>query len=141
MSEEKGKVIPFRQGASFFNKRGVKEMGKNDLVGALYQFRRAYQDDPNNVDTCLSIAEILSQMQRFEESNRLLFRLLSQDDPSPEILFGLACNFYGIHEFEYAAQCLERYLDEEPDGAYAYEAEDFLDFLEGSQNTVKALLH
>lgn len=127
---EKGKIIPFRQEAAFYLKRGAKEMGRNDLVSALYQYRRAYLDNPLDPETCLAVAEILSQMQRFEESNRILMVQLSMGEPVPETYFGIACNYFGMHEFEYAAENLERYLDEEPDGYYALEAEEFLDFID-----------
>ena len=125
-----GKVLSFRQDTAFYHKRAARELGKNDPVRAIYQYRMAYQADPENPETCLALAELLSQMQRHEESNRILFlQLTSGKMQDSELLYGLACNFYGLHEFEYAAQCLERYLEVSPQGTYAYDAEDFLDFL------------
>lgn len=125
----KGKVLSFRQETGFYLKRGAKQLEKNDLLAALHRYRQAYDNDPSNVDSCLAVAEILHQMRRFDESNRILFVYLSMHAPAAECFFGIACNFYGMHEFDYAAESLESYLQLDPDGPYAYDAEDFLDVL------------
>ncbi len=125
-----GKVIPFAQGASFYMKRGAKEMGKNDLIAALARYRQAYLRAPDQPDPCLAVAEILSQMQRFEESNRLILLLMSLGNGTPECFFGLACNYFGMREYDYAIENLERYLEVDPDGLFALDAEDFLDVMD-----------
>ena len=127
---EKGKILSFRQETGFYLKRGAKQLERNDLLAALHHYRQAYLCDPSNVDSCLAVAEILHQMRRFEESNRILFVYLSMHAPVAECFFGIACNFYGMHEFDYAAESLESYLQLDPDGPYAYDAEDFLDVLD-----------
>ena len=125
-----GKILPFRQDVDFFLKRGAKELDRNDPLAAIQHYRKAYDSDPADLDSCLALAELLSQMQRFEESNRLLLIDMSMNDPDPESYFGLACNYYGMQEFSYAHESLETYLHLEPDGFYAYDAADFLDLLE-----------
>lgn len=127
---KKGKILPFRQDVDFFLKRGAKELDKNDLLSAIQHYRQAYHSDPTDLDSCLALAEVLSQMQRFEESNRLLLVDMSMNDPDPESYFGLACNYYGMHEYAYARESLETYLELDPEGFYAYDAMDFLDLLE-----------
>ena len=86
MTEKKanGKIIPFRQETAFYMKRGAKQMEKNDLLSALCRYRQAYESDPSNVDSCLAVAELLYQMQRYEESNRLLLLYISMYEPAPE---------------------------------------------------------
>ncbi len=46
------------------------------------------------------------------------------------MLFGLACNYFGLQDYDSAADSLEDYLDAEPDGPFAADAEDFLDLIE-----------
>ena len=116
-----GKILPFRQDVDFFLKRGAKELDRNDPLAAIQHYRKAYDSDPADLDSCLALAELLSQMQRFEESNRLLLIDMSMNDPDPESYFGLACNYYGMQEFSYAHESLETYLHLEPDGFYAYD--------------------
>ena len=90
-----GKVIPFTQSATFYMKRGAKELEKNDLIAAAYKYREAYERAPEDAEIAVALAEILSQMQRFEESNRILFRLMAdQKDAPPECHFGLACKLF-----------------------------------------------
>jgi tetratricopeptide (TPR) repeat protein len=126
-----GKVIPFSQGAAFYMKRGAKELEKNDLIAAIAKYREAYERAPQDAEIAIALAEILSQMQRFEESNRVLFRLLTDlDDAPPECHFGIACNYFGLQDYDRAADSLEDYLELEPDGAFAVDAEDFLDLID-----------
>ena len=126
----KGKIIPFKQGASFYMKRGAKKMEKNDLLSALSRYRQAYLSAPEEAEPCIAMSEILSQMQRFEESNRLLLLLIGSGNGTPECYFGLACNYFGMRDFDYAAENLENYLDADPDGPFALDAEDFLDLID-----------
>lgn len=129
-SKNAGKIIPFSQGASFYMKRGAKEMERNDLIAALTRYRQAHLRAPDEAEPCLAVAEILSQMQRFEESNRMLLLLISTGSGTPECLFGLACNYFGMREYDYAAESLENYLDADPDGPFALDAEEFLDVID-----------
>ncbi len=112
-------------------KRGAKELEKNDLIAAIAKYREAYERAPEDPEIAIALAEILSQMQRFEESNRVLFQLMADSDETPpECHFGLACNYFGLQDYDSAADSLEDYLDEEPDGIFAADAEDFLDLID-----------
>ena len=129
-----GKVIPFSQSATFYMKRGAKELEKNDLIAAASKYREAYERAPEDAEIAVALAEILSQMQRFEESNRILFRLQADRDDAPaECHFGLACNYFGLQDYDRAADSLEDYLELEPDGLFAADAEDFLDLIDDDE--------
>lgn len=128
---KEGKIIPFSQSATFYMKRGAKELEKNDLIAAIAKYREAYERAPKDPEISIALAEILSQMQRYEESNRILQLLFaSGEDVPPEAYFGLACNYFGLQDYDCAADSLEDYLDEEPDGTFAIDAEDFLDLID-----------
>ena len=133
MKTNKGKVLPFQQSTDFHKRRGERSLENNDLLTAVRHYRKVWEKDPYDYETCMHLAEILYEMQRYEESLRILFICLSMGDPKPELLFGMASDLYELHEFEYASQCLDRYLKESPEGTYAYEAEDFLSFLESDE--------
>lgn len=134
-----GKILSFRQETGFYLKQGAKQLERNDLLAALRRYRQAYEVDPSNADSCIAVAEVLHQMRRFEESNRMLFVYLSMHEPVSECFFGIACNFFAMHEFDYAAESLESYLQLDPDGVYAYDAEDFLDVLDDDQELAFAV--
>ncbi len=126
-----GKVIPFSQNATFYMKRGAKELEKNDLFAAIGKYREAYERAPEDPEIAIALAEILSQMQRFEESNRILFQLMTDSEETPpECHFGLACNYFGLQDYDSAADSLEDYLEAESDGIFAADAEDFLDLID-----------
>ncbi len=115
-------------------KRGAKELEKNDLIAAVFKYREAYERAPQDAEIAVALAEILSQMQRFEESNRILFRLLAdREDAPPECHFGLACNYFGMQDYDRAADSLEDYLELEPEGEFAADAEDFLDLIDDDE--------
>lgn len=128
---KEGKVIPFSQNATFYMKRGAKELERNDLIAAIAKYREAYERAPEDPEISIALAEILSQMQRFEESNAILHLLdAALDETPPECHFGLACNYFGLQDYDSAADSLEDYLEAEPDGIFAADAEDFLDLIE-----------
>ena len=54
--------MPFRQDVDFFLKRGAKELDRNDPLAAIQHYRKAYDSDPADLDSCLALAELLSQM-------------------------------------------------------------------------------
>ena len=131
MKNKTGKVIPFSQSATFYMKRGAKELEKNDLIAAIAKYREAYERAPEDPEIAIALAEILSQMQRFEESNRILFQLIADSSETPpECYFGLACNYFGLQDYDSAADSLEDYLEMDPDGVFAADAEDFLDLID-----------
>ena len=128
---KEGKVIPFSQNATFYMKRGAKELERNDLIAAIAKYREAYERAPEDPEISIALAEILSQMQRFEQSNIILHLLnAALDETPPECHFGLACNYFGLQDYDSAADSLEDYLEAEPDGIFAADAEDFLDLIE-----------
>lgn len=139
--KEKGKdnIISFYQKAPFYLKVGDKRLDEGDPYSAFDAYRKAMKADPKNADACLAAAEVLYQLKDYEGSNRLLMVYNTMYEPVAEAFFGLACNFYGMSEFDYAIESLETYLKLDPDGSYAYEAEDFLDLLDDDDDLADAL--
>jgi len=125
-----GRVIPFERDGDFFLRRGSERLERNDLLEAISNYHQAYRRDPGNVEIQLAIAEVLTEMHRYEESNRMLFPLLSMEESPAECFFGIACNFLGLQEFSHAHDSLESYLALDPDGEYVADALDMLDVIE-----------
>ena len=130
-----GRVLPFEQKGDFFYKRGNDKLDENNLVAALSSYRKAMESDPDDQYSRIAVAEVLSEMERFDDSNRVLIPLLSLDAVDPEALFGLGCNLAALNETENAKKMLERYLQLEPDGEYAYDACDLLDAIDDANYT------
>lgn len=123
-------MLPFAQQAQFFHKRARKKLDNNELLDALVYCRRALEHDPQNVTYRLDMAELYTEIGRFEKSNAMLLRLLDEDESlAPDCLFGLACNYMGMQEYERAQPCLGKYLALAPQGDYAADAADMLDVI------------
>ena len=83
-----GRVLSFEQKGDFFYKRGNDKLDKNDLIEALCSYRRAMEQEPEDQYSCIAVAEVLSEMERYDDSNRVLLPLLSREDVEPEAIFG-----------------------------------------------------
>lgn len=126
----KGRVLSFEQTGEFFLRRGTVKLDKNNLVDALANYRQALDIEPDNVEYKLAIAEVLTEMNRFEESNRMLFTLFNEGECRiSECYFGMGCNFLGLQDFEYAKDSLESYIQLDPEGDFIEDVYDMLDIL------------
>ena len=126
-----GKVLSFDQPGDFFLRAGMRAQEQNNLTEAAAAYREAMRKEPENTECRLALAEVLTQMGRFDESNQLLFNLAqSEEAPPSECLFGLACNLIGLQEYPLAHDMLEQYLNVDPEGEFADDALDMLDALE-----------
>jgi len=132
----KGKVLPFEINGALYSRLGLKSLDNHDLVEAISNYRRALEKDPQNIEYGLSVAEVLTEMHRFEESNRILLPMLSRKDCPAECYFGIACNFIGMQDYLRAYNSFENYLALEPDGEYAESAMEHLDYLD-DRHTVR----
>lgn len=112
-------IVPFRQNADFYARSGRRCAEEGDLVSALGRLRRAYDLDPRNPATVVSLAEILNRMQRYEESLTVLFSYGTPEELPEEGLYGAVSDFFGLEEFISAHQCLSLYLEKYPNGRYA----------------------
>lgn len=123
-------VISMRLDAAFFFQRGVRFLERNDLSKALKAFRRTVEYEPENPVNHCNLAGVLSELGDFEESNEVLLHVLNDIDPSmAECQFYLANNYANMGEYEAAEEYVLQYLDAEPEGEYADDAEEMLDLL------------
>lgn len=127
------RVIPFAQESQFFHRRAIKGLDDNRLPQALAFVRRAIELEPDNISYQLDMADIYTEMGCFEESNRILFSLVFQEDAPAECYYGMACNYMGLHDARRAQEHLMQYLQIDQAGQYAEDAEDMLDYLEETE--------
>ncbi|MBQ4610501.1 MAG: tetratricopeptide repeat protein [Clostridia bacterium] len=125
-----GKVLSFEQNGEFYLRSGMTKLDKNDLLGAMASYRTALEKDPENPEVILAIAEILTAMQRYDESNRLLMSVFSTDERPGTAFFGMGCNFMAQREYEQARMSFDKYLELEPDGEFAYSAYDMAEAID-----------
>ena len=129
----RGKVLPFQQSGDFFYKRGLEKLDKNNLPDAIAYYGRALKCDPDNREIRIAMAQVLTEMCRFEESNRILFALTRggrDEEADPECYFGMGCNFFAQREYDQARMSFDKYLDEDPEGEFAYTAYDMAEAID-----------
>lgn len=125
-----GNVIAMNLDASYFFERGVRFLQRNELTKALKAFRKTVEYEPNNPVNYCNLAGVLSEMGDFQASNELLEHVLCNLDPNMvECQFYLANNYANMGEYDTAEEYVLRYLDADPDGEYADDAEEMLDIL------------
>lgn len=128
-----GKILSFEQKGEFFYRRGLDRLDQNKLAEALCNYRLAGERDADNEEIRLAMAEVLTEMERFDESNRILFALARREEHDPECYFGMGCNFMGLNDLLHAKDALERYADLEPEGTFIYDAYDMLDAIDEAE--------
>ncbi|MFC4768353.1 tetratricopeptide repeat protein [Effusibacillus consociatus] len=123
-------VIPFRLDAAFFFERAVKHLDRHNLQNALKYFRKAMEYEPDNPVNHCNLAGVLSELGKFEESNEILENVLESIDPQMyECYFYMANNWANMGFYDKAEEYAARYLDLEPQGEFAKDAEEMLEIL------------
>ncbi|HHU63704.1 MAG TPA: hypothetical protein GXZ32_05790 [Clostridiales bacterium] len=127
----KNNVVPFEREASFYYKIAKKHIDNNNYIDGLNYCRKAVEREPYNTEYLLSLAEVFTEMGYYEESNRVLFYIImTMDTEISECYFGMGCNFIGLQQYNKAKECLFKYIELQPLGEYAEEAQDLLDILQ-----------
>ncbi len=132
--DEIGVVVPFAQDAEFFYRCACRYIEEDNLLLAVQYARKAYRMEPHDVEYAITLAEILNQMHRYEESVQVLLLVRPFGELPADALFGLASDFMGLEEFGAAGQCAELCLEREPDGPYAERAAELLDLLDDRED-------
>ncbi len=123
-------VIAMKLDASYFFERGMRFLQRNDLARAVKAFQRTVEYEPDNPVNYCNLAGVLAELGDFEASNELLHYVLEHMDPHmSECWFYLANNYANLGDYDAAEEHLLRYLDHDPDGEYAAEAEEMLSIL------------
>jgi tetratricopeptide (TPR) repeat protein len=130
MKPTKKKVIRINFSANFFYDRAMQSMDRYNYDKALKYFQRVLEYEPNNITNHWNVAGILSEMGKFDESNRILQSTLNDfQEGQTESYFYLANNYANMDLWDEAELQLVHYLENDPDGFYLQEAEEMLDYL------------
>lgn len=123
-------IIRLPMDANFFFERAVYSLERHRYDKALKYFRLAVEKEPDNPVNYCNLAGVLSEMGRYDESNDVLNHVLNKVDPDlVECYFYMANNAANMECYEEAEQYLLYYLQADPDGEFADEANDMLNML------------
>lgn len=128
--EKDSKVLSFLPDAAFYFERGVRYLNRHDLSRALKSFKRAVECEPTNAVNHCNLAGVLSELGDFEQSNQVLQSILSDIAPDmAECYFYMANNYANLGEYELAEAHVVKYLEVDPTGEFAPDADEMLDVL------------
>lgn len=128
--KKRSKILKFETSANFHYIKYQKLIDQGDYIDSLVALRAALQKDPNNIEYQFALAELYTEMDFFEESNLLLFKLIAAaPEEQGACLFGMGCNFFGLRDISKSKECFENYIVAYPSGEFSLEAKDFLEVL------------
>ena len=106
-----GKVLRFTQDPDFYAKRGDVKRAQNDLLSAIAMYNEALHKDPHDLDTRLAAAEVLTDMSRFDDSNRMLIPYMHEDeDYEKDAWCMVGFNLLAMGELDGAERCFDRFF-------------------------------
>lgn len=121
------KVVSFERSAAYVHHRAMKNRRDNNPVDALELMRQAVQQNPENREYRLDLAEMYCEMGCHEQSNRILLDLLAQQNAPAECYYGLALNQIGRNELDSARRAIDLYRRHADDSEYIEEANNILE--------------
>ncbi len=125
------KILKFDRDAGFHFRKYQKQADKGAYIDSLVSLRTALKKDPDNIEYLVSLAELYTELDFFEESNFILFKILKMSsDVYDKCLFSMGCNFFGLRDIEKAKECFQNYLGAYPAGEFVPDVQDFLDIIE-----------
>lgn len=129
-TNQRGRLIPFTQNADYFFQRALVYYHQNNLYKAKKFLLRAIKIDDTEPTYICQLAAVLAELGEFTESNEWLQYVLNELDPSlTECYFFLANNYAHLGLFEKAEEEALYYLEVDPSGEFAEDAEDLLYFI------------
>ena len=113
------KVVSFMRSPAYVHHRAMLNRRDNNIVDALELMRRAVEQQPQNREYRLDLAELYCEMGCHEQSSRLLLDMLAEGDGPSECYYGLALNQLGMNDVAGARKSLRLYRRRDPAGAHS----------------------
>ncbi|SDB98100.1 tetratricopeptide repeat protein [Shouchella lonarensis] len=121
-------VVPFHRSGDYFFHKGLTAFKKKHLHQAVKQFERAIKRSDNEPAFQVQLAIVLTELGEYERANEILQNVLYQGEEQQEIChFLIASNAAYLGYFSQAKHHAERYLQLEPEGECAEEAQRLID--------------
>ncbi|MFJ7954127.1 tetratricopeptide repeat protein [Lysinibacillus sp. NPDC096418] len=137
--ESQTNVVSFIPNGDYYYKKSIQSMNSGQMDKAYKYLKRAIDLSPDDPMILLQLAIMELEGQRFEEAYDLLYHAHQIDPDEPEIVFYMAEISGCIGMIHDAKRFAEAYLEMEPEGAYADEATEILDFVKFEKDDFEEL--
>lgn len=129
LKENNSNLVSFIPNGEYYYNKAIKALDRGEAEKAYKYIKRAAELSPDDAHVLLQYGILEMEMQHFEYAYELIHTAHSLEPSEPEILFMLAEVSGCIGLMHDAQKYAQAYLDHEPDGMYALEALDILDFV------------
>lgn len=129
VSNVNSNVVSFIPNGDYYYNKALKAMDREQMDKAYKYLKRAAELSPDDAHILLQLGIMEMELQNFEIAYELLQSAYSLEPNEPELVFFLAEASGSIGLMRDAKKYAEKYLEMEPDGAYAEEATDILEFV------------
>jgi tetratricopeptide (TPR) repeat protein len=124
------KVVTFERGAEFYFDLGYKYIQKGKLKTALRYVEKAVRLKPYDSFIQFNYAGLLAELGNVDHSTEVLVNIVKNLDPNYlECYFGLGCNYLQMQKIKKSSEYFSLYLEKDPEGEFAEEAEELLEML------------
>ena len=124
-------IVMFPVGAAAYAERAMRALERMQHDKALQYFRRAAEIEPNNPIHQCNLAGALAETGQYEPSNDILQHVVTHMETNmTECYYYMANNWAYLGRFDNALAMLEQYMELDPHGMYAEEAEAMLEMIQ-----------
>lgn len=124
-----GNIVSFIPNGDYYYNKTLKALDRGENDKAYKYIQRAAELSPDDAHILLQYGVLEMELQHFEYAYELIHTAHSLEPGEPEILFMLAEVSGCMGLMHDAQKYAQMYLDQEPEGMYASEAFEILDFV------------
>ena len=123
-------VVSFIPNGEYYFQKAIKALERNEMDTAYKYIKRAAELSPDDAQILLQYSVLEMEAQNFDVAYELIHTAYSLDPNDEEILFVLAEASGCIGLMGDAKKYAQKYLDKSPNGVYAEDAIDILEFVD-----------
>lgn len=131
---QKEKIVSFLPTGDYYYEKAIKALEKEQIDKAYKYLKRAEELSPDDVRVLTQYGLLEIEAQNYEHAYELIHTAYSLEPSNSEIVFLLADVSGCLGLMRDAKKYAEQYLAQEPDGIYALDAYEILDFVEYEEN-------
>ncbi|WP_332648636.1 tetratricopeptide repeat protein [Lysinibacillus sp. 54212] len=132
-------VVSFIPNGDYYYQKALTALEREQMDKAYKYIKRAAELSPDDALILLQYGILEMEAQNFDHAYELIHTAYSLDPNEPELIFMLAEVSGCIGLMHDAKKYAEKYLELEPNGMYAMEASEILDFVEYERDSLEEL--
>ncbi len=132
--QRKENIVSFVPTGDYYYNKAVKALEKEQIDKAYKYLKRAVELNPDDVRVLTQYGLLEIEAQNYEHAYELIHTAYSLEPSNAEIIFLLADVSGCLGLIHDAQKYAEQYLAQEPEGIYALDAYEILDFVEFEQD-------